>query len=65
MGQQPLAVLTEGAVLKARLIQIHIQKPTNEEVGVQPLNGIEGQPAELYISAKVGDSPAAPDRPPF
>ena len=37
MGQQPLAVLTEGAVLKAQLIQIHIRKPTNEEVGVQPL----------------------------
>ena len=37
MGQRPLAVLTEGAVLKSWLIQIHIQKPANEAVGVQSL----------------------------
>ena len=37
MGQRPLVVLTEGTVLKARLIQTHTQKPANGEVDVQPL----------------------------
>ena len=36
MRRQLLAILTEGAVLKACFIQTHIQKPANEEVGVQP-----------------------------
>lgn len=36
MRRQLLAIQIEGAVLKAWFIQTHIQKPANEEVGVQP-----------------------------
>ncbi len=45
MGQQPLTILAERAVLKTRLIQAHIQKPSKEEVGVQSL---AREPATSY-----------------